>query len=275
MSEQQFFFSRPGEPSLFCRLRTGKNNQPGLILVHGFAEHSGRYGELMNELEKTGRALLAFDLRGHGRSEGARAAIGRWEEYEEDLAALRDYVCREHGFPDKAVVLGHSMGGLIALDGANHWSWLNALVLSSPCLGLRSSSLLLWLNSGIQALCPSFRYPSPVTAQKLTHDAALQTAHRNDPLILRHISARLVFEMNRRGQSLRGRDVRLNVPVCFMLAGEEKVVDARAALAVYARLDSPQKKLHCFQGFRHEIFNEVDRQIAYHTLLAFLNALTD
>src|SRR4051794_39270056 len=84
----------------------------GLALVHGINEHSGRYEHVGDGLAARGIDVLAFDLPGHGRSGGRRGHVDRFDDLldeAEDLIADR----RALGVP--VVLLGHSLGGLIAV----------------------------------------------------------------------------------------------------------------------------------------------------------------
>jgi acylglycerol lipase len=87
-----------------------------LLIVHGLAEHSGRYMNVVNRLVPLGYAVYGIDHIGHGRSEGRRLYVERFADYTEPLKTYFDMVqCWQ---PDKPVFLvGHSMGGLI---GALH-----------------------------------------------------------------------------------------------------------------------------------------------------------
>ncbi len=273
---QEGICSRRNQPDLFYRYLPGERRDACLVILHGFAEHSGRYLELMDVLKQTSLPILAGDLRGHGRSGGVRVHVDAWRDYWMDVQDLLAYVQERHGVPPQTLLIGHSLGGLIALDGAlQEPAGLKGLILSSPCLGLRIPALLRGLNAILQSVMPQWYHPHPVNAGDLTHDPAVSAAYEQDEWVQKKISARLVFEMLQCMQRLEEGTLRLTVPVFFLAAAEEHVVDLGRTLVVYARLDAPLKRLRCFEGFRHEIFNELQKQIAYDAVLEAIRKILD
>src|ERR1700712_4105241 len=105
----------------------------GLILVtHGVAEHAGRYRHVADLLVGLGLRVVIPDHRGHGRSGGKRLRLRDMSEFTTDLETLRT---RELVDGRPTYLLGHSMGGEIALDYAlDHQESLAALVLSAPAV---------------------------------------------------------------------------------------------------------------------------------------------
>ena len=101
-----------------------------LVVVHGVAEHSGRYSNLVNYFVPKGYAIYSFDLRGHGKSEGKRGYVERFSYYLDDLKTFYDKVSEENKNM-KIFLVGHSMGGTIAIAYAiEHQSELNGLIVS-------------------------------------------------------------------------------------------------------------------------------------------------
>jgi alpha-beta hydrolase superfamily lysophospholipase len=106
-------------------------------VVHGYAEHLGRYQETMERLCHAGYAAHAFDYRGHGRSEGVRAHVDDFAHYLSDLDALVEHARQKAGAQQPLFVLGHSLGGLIVARGLMGKSeGLAGAVLSSPFMDL-------------------------------------------------------------------------------------------------------------------------------------------
>src|SRR5919199_2405933 len=88
-----------------------------VCLVHGQGEHSGRYAGLAAALVEAGYAVLAFDLRGHGRSEGQRGHTPSYDAWLGDIARLLEEAGNR--FPRRPRFLyGHSMGGNLVLGYA-------------------------------------------------------------------------------------------------------------------------------------------------------------
>ena len=134
-----FIQSRDG-----TRIRIGKSGDGArhVLLVHGLAEHMGRYGHVVEALTGAGFAVTAVELRGHGESEGKRGHVDRWEQYLDDVRAAAETI------DGPVVLLGHSMGGLVALDLAIDGlsNGIDALVLSDPnvAVGLKPPQSRSW-----------------------------------------------------------------------------------------------------------------------------------
>ncbi len=109
-----------------------------IVLVHGLGEHSGRYDHVVARLVREGYAVHAIDHRGHGRSDGPRAFIEDMDNAVADVDALVDRAVEAHpGVP--VFMLGHSMGGLIALRYAiAHQDRLAGLILSAALAALEA-----------------------------------------------------------------------------------------------------------------------------------------
>src|SRR6266542_1235443 len=163
-----------------------------LLVAHGYAEHSGRYGNLVEAMVPRGFALYALDHRGHGRSEGPRGHVGRFAEFIADLHALR--VRAEEGQRGKPlVVLGHSMGGLIAIRYLLfHASGVAGAVLSSPALGILNepARALRWVARILSWIAPRTSFQSNVEPEFLSRDPAVGRAYADDPLVHRRASVR-------------------------------------------------------------------------------------
>jgi len=167
-----------------------------LIVVHGICEHSGRYGNVVEYFVPKGYAVYSFDQRGHGKSEGLRGYVGRFQYYLKDLETFFDMVRAKHG-ENMVFLVGHSMGGTIATAYVpDHQHELAGLVLSGPGLKVPSkvSPLLIALAPIGLLLLPKMGVHSldPATVSR---DKAVVDALLNDPLCYHgRISARLGAE---------------------------------------------------------------------------------
>jgi len=118
--------------------------------VHGIGEHSGRYGNVVDTLLPQSISIWALDLRGHGHSEGKRGHVGSFDEYVSDVLSLVNIAREDKKESTRLFLLGHSMGGLIALDFALKCpQMIDGLVVSSPALGLAVKVPFIW-----ESLCP-------------------------------------------------------------------------------------------------------------------------
>lgn len=264
---QDHFKSRDGV-KIFYRFYPAPGARHTVIMLHGYGEHSGRYEKFPGKMKGLSAQFAVMDFRGMGRSEGARGDIRSFDDYLKDTTAFIEHLRKKRSIPPKFILLGHSLGGLVAMC----WAMKNPepvklLILSAPFLGLRFSGILLPLNRLMALFAPRLVYKNPVRSGSLSHDPAEIAAHRKDPLILRHISARLIEEIARRMEILRKQPI-LSVPfpVHLLAVGEERVVDPVMVRRFFDRLVAPRKERTIFEGFFHEIFNERDQQKAFNVL---------
>lgn len=245
-----------------------------VIVAHGYGEHGGRYGNLVERLVPLGFAVYALDHRGHGRSAGPRGHVGRFAEYIMDLHALRVRVEEEErGKP--LLVLGHSMGGLITIHYLlTHASGLAGAVLSSPALGLAKEPprLLRWLGSVLSWIAPRTSFQTDVDPALLSRDPSVGRAYSADPLVHRRASARFFTEFKRamRGGAERAGEV--NLPLLVLQAGDDGLVDRAATERFVAAIGSEGKELHLYAGLFHEIFNETEKDRVFSDLEHWLDA---
>jgi acylglycerol lipase len=244
-----------------------------VLIAHGFAEHGGRYATLASRLTDSGYAVVAADHRGHGLSGGKRRSVARFQQYVDDL----DTVVRDVRSPDAhvpLVLLGHSMGGLIALAYATqHADNLAGLVLSAPAvLPGRVSSARRAVGRVLSQVAPDLgvlRLP----LHRISRDRAIVTAYRNDPLVCAGpLRARLGAEMIDTMRTVDAALPSLRVPLLAMQGTADGLVEPGAARHVVERAGSADRTLHEYPGLWHEIFNEPERELVLSDLVAWLDA---
>lgn len=168
-----------------------------LQIVHGFAEHSGRYMNVVNELIPLGYAIYANDHRGHGRSEGVRNYVDTFDQYVEDEKKLYDIIHEQH--PDLPIfMLGHSMGSIIAVYFTKKYeNLLKGLILSGVGTDVGGGGVaLLKVVTKFSEENPKMEIPPNLNAEFLSHDPDVVKAYQTDPLVnADKITARLAFEL--------------------------------------------------------------------------------
>ena len=169
-----------------------------VLLVHGLGEHSGRYDRLAAWFNQRGYAVRGYDQRGHGQSSGRRGALRHRDDLLADLAAVYQEYAR--ATPHRPLLLGHSMGGLVAvravLDGALAPP---ALVLSSPALRSWESPQMVRLAGVLARLLPNLPLRSGLDASRLSHDPQVAVDYKADPLRHGWITPRLADFIFREG----------------------------------------------------------------------------
>ncbi len=246
------------------------------VIIHGYQEHCGRYREVANVLTRMGVAALSFDLRGHGRSGGQRGHTSGYRRYIDDLEAAIDEL--EQRLDDASVplvLLGHSNGSLIALrtltDPLRKPPRVAAAVLSSPFLGFELQVPLAKELVGRVAArwLPSLSLPSELRVEELTSDTGKQAERRVDTLCHDLASARWFVAAGRAQRYVLDHAARIDVPTLWLVAGRDRIADARASKRVRARLRAPAV-YHELAGLEHEVFNERDRGSVFRLLETFL-----
>lgn len=247
-----------------------------LVLVHGFAEHRGRYGETIAALTAAGWAVHAFDLRGHGDSGGRRGHVEEFADYRRDLAQVAAEVAAGDG---PLVLLGHSLGGLIALDQVLHPApagpRFTALALSSPFLApaFRVPPWKEALAGVASHLPPWFAFAADLDAAGLSHDERVVAAYRDDPKVFGELSAAWYVAVNEAQERVLARAEEVRLPLLMLLGGADPIADPAVAQRFFARLGSADKHLVVYAGWLHEVFNERRRRRVRSDLLRWLATL--
>ena len=233
-----------------------------LLVVHGLAEHSGRYSNLVNYFVPKGYAVCSFDLRGHGKSEGVPGYVERFSYYLDDLKAFFNKV-RHDQENTKIFMVGHSVGGTIATAYAlEHQQELDGLILSGATLkaGASITSLTILVARILSLILPRMGV-QVIDASTISRDKAVVDAYVNDPLVYRgKISARLGAELIDAMEKLPSRMSEITLPVLILHGVDDRLSNPAGSKILYERAASKDKTLKLYEGFYHEIFNEPDRR---------------
>jgi alpha-beta hydrolase superfamily lysophospholipase len=229
-----------------------------VLLVHGVAEHAGRYPHVGSRLARARIATDAFDLRGFGGSGGHRAYVDQWSQYHDDvedrLAAVRSAA---DGLP--VVLYGHSMGGLIALGYvlANPPRPLpDLLVLSAPAI---DAIVPVWkrrLAEVLAVMVPRFALANTFPKGALSADPAIETAYLADPLAVHRTTARLgvvLFREQDRVRAVLARGGPLPVTTYVVHGTDDPIVPEWATRSLEGRANVTRR---VYQGLHHETHNE-------------------
>jgi acylglycerol lipase len=239
-----------------------------ILVVHGIAEHSGRYKNVVNHFVPKGYAVYALDHRGHGKSEGDRAYIDNFNDYLVDLKTFLDMVQKENK-STKIFLFGHSLGGTIATAYAiEHQDELAGLMVSAsslvPAPGV--SPLLLSMAGIISALAPKMGV-TLLDASTISRDQSVVDAYVNDPLVFRgKIPARTGAELARMWKQLPDKMPEIKLPILIMHGLADKLSDPRGSQLLYDRVGSQDKTLKIYDNCYHEICNEPEREQVFYDM---------
>jgi acylglycerol lipase len=232
-----------------------------VVLVHGLCEHGGRYHHVAGRLVADGYAVHALDHRGHGRSEGPRALIDRMGNAIADLHALVEATASAHSSVP-VVMLGHSMGGLVAVCFAlAHPQRLSGLILSAPLAALEAASPATRLAARVlSALTPRLGVIG-IDSALISRDPEVVRAYAADPLVFHgKLPARTVFELERAVRSLPSRVHAITVPTLIMYGSADRLCPPAGSLGLHDCIGAQDRTLKVYDGLYHEIFNEPEQE---------------
>lgn len=243
-----------------------------LFLVHGIAEHSGRYEALGQQLARRHFTVWALDQRGHGRSEGRRGDCLSLNQLVVDLDLLVRKAADSYPSLPRAMV-GHSLGGLLALHyAAQHHDQIRAVAVSAPALQLTHpvSPLKTFIVTAASRVYPPLSFNNGVNPKHLSRDNQVVEAYKKDPLVHRVITARCAIAVRdamRDSLSLAGQ---LQIPCLILQAGADEICLPAAAERFSKAVVHAPVALRRYDGFYHELFNEPEKQRVIDDLVGWL-----
>jgi alpha-beta hydrolase superfamily lysophospholipase len=263
MKHLKNFFKDSGDRQIFYQYWLPETDPKAVLLVvHGFAEHGGRYMNLVNRFVGLGYAVYAADHQGHGRSEGVQAYVERFEEYTDALVKFSELV--QKGQKDKPLFLiGHSMGGLIgALYLISHQDKLKGAILSGP--GVKApdniSAVTIFAGKIISSLLPRMG-TIKLEEEAVSRDAEVLKAYKDDPLVYHgKIKARLGAEMLKAMDIVAADAPKIRLPILILQGKGDRLVNPEGAQMLYEKVSSVDKKVIFYEGFYHEVFNEPEHE---------------
>jgi alpha-beta hydrolase superfamily lysophospholipase len=235
-----------------------------VVLVHGYGEHIGRYEHVAEELAARGSEVVGPDHVGHGRSEGEQALVEDFEPVVDDVRA----VVQDAREDLPVVMVGHSMGGLIAIRYAQrHRGDLAGLVLTGPAVGL-APVFEGWLAA------PELT-SDPIDVATLSRDPAVGEAYAADPLVYHGGWKRPTLEAFVAADRAIAHGPGFgDLPLLYVHGAEDQLVPAGLARPVVERLAGPDSELRVLEGARHEVFNEVGQEETIDLVASFAERVT-
>ena len=259
MRHQEGTFKGVRNASIYyqCWLPEGESRAV-LLIVHGLAEHSGRYMNVVNYFVPLGYAVYGVDHVGHGKSSGTRVYVERFEDYTDTLKTYFDMVRRWQA--DKPICLvGHSMGGLIgAVYLLSHQAELTGAVLSGPAVKIHGtvSPAAICVGNVISVLMPKLGLIG-LEAEGVSRDPGVVRAYVSDPLVCRgKVTARLSAELVKAVRLVTAEATKITLPILIVQGGADKLVDPKGAQMLYDAVSSADKTIKIYDGLYHEVFNE-------------------
>ncbi len=250
-----------------------------IALIHGLGEHSGRYDHVAAYLNQSGWNVFAYDLRGHGLSEGPRGDIATQECLLHDLGLFLSKL-KDQGGSKPMLLLGHSLGGLIvaryaALSTSRRPpSWyvpVDGVAVSSPPVDAGLSLIQRLLVETVSRWIPHVSVKNGLKPEWICNNPPVVEAYRNDPLVHDRISGELVRFIATGGAKLMEKATSWSTPMLLMWSGNDRCLNSKMTPRFAQRLPADMVTRRLFPDFGHEIFNEAGNHQVFSTLGHWLN----
>lgn len=222
------------------------------MIIHGYAEHGGRYAHVAESFNTDGAVVYADDHIGHGMSDGERALITDFEHVVDDLSTLATIAGTEHpGIP--LVLVGHSMGGLLAARFAQRSP---ELVAGAAFCGAVIGD---WQWARDVLRLPELPYIE-YDPLAISRDPEIGASYADDPLVYHGQYQRPLLEAEVMALDAYRREVeRLVMPVLFLHGTDDPFVPYERSLEAVRDMPTEDLTVHVYEGARHEVLNEVNR----------------
>jgi alpha-beta hydrolase superfamily lysophospholipase len=233
-----------------------------LLIVHGLGEHSGRYMNVVERFVPQGYAIYGFDHIGHGKSDGDREMVQRFDDFTNTLRIFYSMVEEwQAGVP--IFLLGHSMGGTIAsyylLD---HQVDFKGAIISAPLVkvGDSVSRATITMSKILSKIAPKMGVMA-LDVNGISRDPKVVEVYVNDPLVFHgKTPARIGAELLSAMMRITAEAGKFTLPLIIVQGAEDILVEPSGAQMLYDKASSADKSLKIYDGMYHEVFNEPDRE---------------
>jgi alpha-beta hydrolase superfamily lysophospholipase len=257
-TEDGHFLSQDGLRLAWFRWDPPAAPRGTVCLAHGHGEHAGRYHHVAQAFVRSGFVFLAFDWRGHGKSEGP---LGHSPSLGHMLDDVGRFLALESARPRLAY--GHSMGGLLVLLRAlTDPAGIHGVIATSPWLRLSfpAPAFKVLVGRMLQGTFPSMTTATGLEQAALSHDAAVVAAYAADPLVHERLSFRLGIDLLNGGEWALGHAAEFRLPILLMHGEADRITDPQATAEFFDHAGSADKTLRLWPGHYHETHNELEWQ---------------
>jgi acylglycerol lipase len=240
----------------------------GMLIVHGIAEHCGRWDHVGVFFSERGYAVTSFDLRGHGQSGGVRGHVEHFSDFLDDIEGIVKSGLVRTDLP--WVLYGHSLGGFISTCYlAEDRPHPDAAVLSAPALAAEIPFATRVAAQVAGRVLPRLALPNPIDLDHLSRDPSVGEAYDADPLVYQKATTRLALESFAAQDRIQHEIEAITTPT-LVIHGSEDTLVPPAASAPLAKVESVDRKV--YPGLRHELHNEPEQNQVLSEVAAWLDA---
>ena len=233
-----------------------------ILIVHGLAEHRGRYAALQESFAAAGYASHSIDLRGHGEAEGFPGKVGSADEFVDDVDAGFGLAAQDDG---PLFIVAHSMGTLptLAWLGERGQDGIRGVVLSATPISPGQATLDALADPEAPGIPP----------ETVSRDPEIVRAYAEDPLVFNaNVPPECTAAVMIVSQRAYAAASRVKIPALLLHGGADPIADASGSQELLQLLGSGDKTLKIYDGLYHEVFNEPERDRVIGDVIAWLDA---
>jgi alpha-beta hydrolase superfamily lysophospholipase len=255
---------------------TTTNGAPkaSVVLTHGFGEHIGRYSHVADAFNAAGYALYGYDVRGHGKSSGARGHTPSMEHLIDDLGRVITHA-KQANSRAPLFVYGHSMGGNITLTYARlRPDGLSGVIANAPWieLAVKGSPVQIALGRLMARIAPGFSQSTPGLKGMLSRDPATDAANEHDTLIHRTMSARTYVDVSAAAEALLADAASMQKPLLLTHGTDDRVIAFDGSKRFFEAYGGADKTFKPYAHGFHELHNDLGSNAYISDLIAWLDA---
>lgn len=278
MKHSTFDFTSNDGLKLFGRVWESEEKHPkGIVhLIHGLGEHSGRYDHIAEALTKTGYHMVSFDLRGHGLSEGQLGHAPSFDTILDDISIFIEETRELFDDSLPSFIYGHSLGGLLVINyGMHRPEYVKGVIATDPALKLSFSPppVTFFIAKVMANLVPTFSSKNSLDVNALSQDTAVVKAYQDDPLVHDKISARLAVDMIHTGEEMLDHTEEWAIPMLLMHGTGDRITSSDASQAFAEKAGSGVTYVP-WEGFYHEVHNDIGKEKVIEKMIAWLDEQT-
>lgn len=256
-----------GKVKIFVNQSLVESSKTAIILIHGLAEHSGRYESFITNLNKNCYSVFAIDLRGHGQTISKKGDCENINKVIEDMDKVVEYIKTNYNY-EKVGIFGHSIGGLIASLYASIYKGVDFLVLSSPAIYCPKK-----LN--VIKFIPYKLLPFIYFRKKHSESQEMLEVNKNDPLALHSFSIRTIGIFFNDGIKLLTNKLNIKCPVLLLCGKQDRLLNEQQNFERFmSKLTNKQNKLISYDNAKHRIVHNEGSHKRINDLIKWLNIVS-
>lgn len=230
-----------------------------LVIIHGLGGHSGLFNNIIDHLVAENYGVFAYDLRGHGRSQGQRGYIKNWAEFRGDLQAFLSLIRQQYSHCS-CFLWGHSLGGIIVLDYVMRYpeQVQGAIIVAAPLGEVGVSPIKVLIGKILSRFWPSFTLDTGIELEAGSRDAKVLDAYLNDPLRHTQATARLANEFFLTVAWIKSHIYQLKIPLLFLQGGADRISFADGVRLFFEQVSWQDKQLIIYPQAYHELHNDLN-----------------